>query len=245
VVPGLLRTFTAEHPDLSVSADEYGFDEPTAGLRDHEVDVAIVRPPIGLTGLVSTDLLIEPRVACLPQDHRLATRTAVRVADLLDEPIVAAPESPGPWRDYWILSDHRSSPARIVAEASTFEAELQLVGRGVGISVTAMTAARWYRRPGVVFVPIVDLESCRVALAWWPETTCDTNAERSLGRRSSLMRCCVRDGGSLALRCRPAGDGIKPPHAALAEDRRGERCGKGGGRAVRWGSGRRTQVNRC
>jgi len=33
----------------------------------------------------------------------------------------------------------------------------------------------------------------------------------------------------LALRCRPAGGGIKPPPAALAEDRRGERGGKGAG----------------
>ena len=31
----------------------------------------------------------------------------------------------------------------------------------------------------------------------------------------------------MALRDRPMGDGLKPPHAALAEDRRGERCGKG------------------
>ena len=40
------------------------------------------------------------------------------------------------------------------------------------------------------------------------------------------MRCRVEDEG-LALRSRPAGGGSKPPHAALAEDRRGERCGKG------------------
>ena len=35
------------------------------------------------------------------------------------------------------------------------------------------------------------------------------------------MWCCARDEGLLALRCRPAGDGIKPPHAALVDDRRG------------------------
>lgn len=40
------------------------------------------------------------------------------------------------------------------------------------------------------------------------------------------MRCCARDEG-LALRSRPAGGGFKPPGAALAEDRRGERPGKG------------------
>jgi hypothetical protein len=40
------------------------------------------------------------------------------------------------------------------------------------------------------------------------------------------MWCCTDDEG-LALRSRPAGGGFKPPHAALAEDRRGERWGKG------------------
>jgi len=44
---------------------------------------------------------------------------------------------------------------------------------------------------------------------------------------AGLMQCSMRDGGLLALRDRPVGEGLKPPHAALAEDRRGERCGKG------------------
>ena len=35
------------------------------------------------------------------------------------------------------------------------------------------------------------------------------------------MRCCMRDEGFVAPRSRPAGGGFKPPHAALAEDRRG------------------------
>jgi len=41
------------------------------------------------------------------------------------------------------------------------------------------------------------------------------------------MRGCVKDEGLMALRRRPSGGGVKPPHAALAEDRRGERGGKG------------------
>ena len=40
-------------------------------------------------------------------------------------------------------------------------------------------------------------------------------------------QCSMRDGGLLAPRDRSMGDGHKPPRAALAEDRRGERCGKG------------------
>ncbi len=39
--------------------------------------------------------------------------------------------------------------------------------------------------------------------------------------------CCVEDEGFVALQRRPSGGDVKPPHAALAEDRRGERWGKG------------------
>jgi hypothetical protein len=49
------------------------------------------------------------------------------------------------------------------------------------------------------------------------------------------VRCCAEDGGLVALRRPPAVGGVKPPRAALAEDRRGERRGKGSVRAVRWG----------
>src|SRR6478735_202732 len=48
----------------------------------------------------------------------------------------------------------------------------------------------------------------------------------SVCRWSFLTWCCAGDEVS-ALRSRPAVGGFKPPHAALAEDRRGKRCGKG------------------
>ena len=171
VVPWLLRSFAAQQPQRLLRTVEYDFSDPTAGLRESEVNAAIIRPPTGLAGLTTLELLSEDRVACLPEGHPLADRREVHVGELLSEPIIAAPLSPGPWRDYWILSDHRTSPALVVAEAPTFEAELHLIARGVGISVSAMTAAKWYRRPGVAFVPITDLEHCHVALAWWPDAT--------------------------------------------------------------------------
>ena len=41
-----------------------------------------------------------------------------------------------------------------------------------------------------------------------------------------MEQCCVVDEGFVALRRRPAGGDVKPPHAALAEDRCGERLRK-------------------
>jgi RNA-directed DNA polymerase len=57
---------------------------------------------------------------------------------------------------------------------------------------------------------------------------CATNVERGDAVGSHLsMQCSTEDGGSMALRHRSMGDGVKPPHAALVSDCRGERCGKG------------------
>jgi DNA-binding transcriptional LysR family regulator len=169
VMPRLVRTYLERWPDQALHSVEYDFTDPTAGLRDRQVDAAIVRPPLGLAGIATLELTTEPRVACLPEGHRLAQRDSVAVSDLLLEPIIAAPPSPGPWRDYWLLADYRAGPAPIVAEARTRDAELHMVARGEGISITSAGAGRYYARPGVVFIPISDVPHCSVALAWWAE----------------------------------------------------------------------------
>ncbi|KAA0098971.1 LysR family transcriptional regulator [Mycolicibacterium sp. P1-18] len=171
VIPWLLRSFAAEYPQRLLRSVEYDFADPTAGLRDSSVHAAIIRPPTGLAGLTTLELVSEDRVVCLPDGHPLASQESVCVADLLKEPIIAAPKAPGPWRDYWLLSEYRTTPALVVDEASTRDAELHLVARGVGISVTSAGAQRFYSRPGVAFRRIRDIPPCVVALAWWPEHT--------------------------------------------------------------------------
>ncbi len=171
IVPRLLRTYHEREPDAGVETEEFDFTDPSAGLRDNLVHAAVVRPPLGLAGLVSVELATERLVACLPEDHPLAARESLSVSEVLPEPIIAAPVSPGPWRDYWILTDYRSGPAPVVAEASTLDAEMHLVSRGVGLSITSEAVGLWYKRPGVTFVPILDLTPCSVSLAWWPQDT--------------------------------------------------------------------------
>ena len=61
--------------------------------------------------------------------------------------------------------------------------------------------------------------------------------KRVVGRYHLRTQCSTEDEGLLALRDRLMGDGSKPPHAALAEDRRRERCGKGARDASGGGEG--------
>jgi DNA-binding transcriptional LysR family regulator len=167
-LPRLLRDFSARYPNVRVETAEFDFADPSAGLRTGTVDIAVIRPPIDLP-VQSMELAREGWVACVAADHPFARREAVTLNEVLSEPIVAAPSSAGGWRDYWIASEYRmAAPARIVAEAATFESEFNTVAQGKGLSITVETAARYYQRPGVAFVPISDAPPCTVALAWLP-----------------------------------------------------------------------------
>lgn len=186
-VPAILREFAARYPDVRVELTEYDFGSPNVGLDSSSTDVAIVRPPIDAdVDVISTPLLSEPVVACMHVDHPLARRPAVSVAELLSEPVVAAPGA-GTWRDYWVLSGFRTSDPVITYEAATFEAELQAVAMGRGISIMPATAPRIYSRPGVVFVPIADAPDCQVAVVR------RRDAPRSAAKFAQLARRVVRD----------------------------------------------------
>jgi DNA-binding transcriptional LysR family regulator len=171
LVPTVRRAFAQQFPDVKLSLNEFDFSEPAAGLDDGRSDVAIVRPPIDVEGVQLITLATESRVACVPDSHRLADRDEISIYDILDDPIIGAPGS-GVWRDYWLATDYREGkPPPLVAEVATFETELQAVASGLGISITAEAAARFYARPGLRFPRITDITPCEVAVALPPFPT--------------------------------------------------------------------------
>jgi DNA-binding transcriptional LysR family regulator len=173
----LVRHFEASYPEISLETKEFDFSDPTAGLADRTTEVALIRPPVDLPEHRMLLLDAEDWVACLPRDHRLAQRSEVSIAELLDDPIVVAPASAGRWRDYWMAMDARDSkPPTIAAVAATYEEETTTIARGLGISFTSEASARLYNRQGIAYVPIVDRRRNYTALAWDPAHVSDDAA---------------------------------------------------------------------
>ncbi len=165
----LIRHFEAAYPEISIEPREFDFSDPTAGLAGGTTEVAIIRPPVDLPEHRMLILDSEDWVACLPRDHRLASRSEVAISELLDDPIVVAPTTAGRWRDYWMAMDAREGrPPTIAATAATYEEETTTVARGLGISFTSEASARLYNRQGIVYVPIIDRRRNYTALAWQP-----------------------------------------------------------------------------
>jgi DNA-binding transcriptional LysR family regulator len=165
LMPTVVREFEAAYPQYSVIFKEYDFAEPASGLDVGKSDIAFLRPPVGYEHIDLLTLYQESRLACVSRGHPLASRQSVSIAEILAEPIIAAP-TPGVWRDYWLLNEYRSEPANVVLESSTFESELQAVAAGRGIIVTCEASRKFFSRPSVAFVDIDGLSPCDVAIAW-------------------------------------------------------------------------------
>lgn len=165
----IVRHFQVAYPDVTVEPIEFDFADPTAGLADGTTEVALIRPPVDLPEHRYLILDSETWVACLPRDHRFAERDEIEIAELLDDPIVCAPLTAGSWRDYWMAMDVRGTrPPTIAGVAATYEAETTMIARGLGISFTTSSVARFYDRPGITYVPIKGRPPSNTALAWHP-----------------------------------------------------------------------------
>lgn len=167
VASQLLRTFACRHPavELSVSVAELG--DPSGGLRDGDVDVAVIRLPIERQErLEVTTLLSEVTVAVMADDHPLAGRGVVALAEVARCPFVAAPPSAGVTRGFWLgLRDAESAPRRVVAEARTVDELLATIAAGEAVTLAPAACERFYARPGIAFALVPDARPSLLAVA--------------------------------------------------------------------------------
>ncbi|SFO37415.1 DNA-binding transcriptional regulator, LysR family [Geodermatophilus obscurus] len=168
---GLQRRALARFAELSPGTvpvlRQVDWRDPTAGLADGSSDVAFVWLPLPMDDADVLPVAREERVVALPSDHRLAGAPRVVLADLLDEPFIALPDSAGPLRDAWLaVADRGGRPPVVGAVADTPDAVFEAVASGLGVVLLAAGNADLYARPGIVCRPVEGLAPAVMALAW-------------------------------------------------------------------------------
>ncbi len=168
---GLQRRALARFAELSPGTvpvlRQVDWRDPTAGLADGSSDVAFVWLPLPMDDADVLPVAREERVVALPSDHRLAGAPRVVLADLLDEPFIALPDSAGPLRDAWLaVADRGGRPPVVGAVADTPDAVFEAVASGLGVVLLAAGNADLYARPGIVCRPVEGLSPAVLALAW-------------------------------------------------------------------------------
>ncbi|RFS86007.1 LysR family transcriptional regulator [Actinomadura spongiicola] len=185
----IIAAFMRIRPGWQVEMRNSDWTDPTAGLADGTVDVALVRSHFPVRGQFRTEVLFtEPRWVALKDDHPLAALDQIPLSALRDEPFVAAPRATGSWRDYWMGADEcEGHQARIGAVARNSDEWLTAIANGYGISLTPASSARFYQRPGITYRPCSGISPNTVAVAWAVHSE-DNPALRD------FVRCCLSAG---------------------------------------------------
>ncbi|MCX5206545.1 LysR family transcriptional regulator [Streptomyces sp. NBC_00237] len=188
--PGIVAAFAALRPGWRADMRQSSWSDPSAGLAEGEVDVALVRLPFpGEERWRVKELFAEARWVALASGHPLAGRESIDFRELLDEPFVAAPPETGGWQGHWLGTEERGGRAvRIGAVVDQPDEWLSAIANGYGIALAPESAARYYARPGVVYRPVRGVGPTRVGVAWAP------GDERNEVVRD-FVRCCVEGAG--------------------------------------------------
>lgn len=168
VLPELLRSYRDRYPDVDLELREMTTTPQLKALREHTIDIGLLREPPDESDLEAETILTEEFVAVLPVDHPLAARRVVPVDALANEPFVLLPRGVGPALHDRIIDLCREVgfEPRVTQRATEWQTIAALVEAGLGVSL-APTSIRRIRLKGVAYRRI-DPNTSRttVAMTW-------------------------------------------------------------------------------
>jgi DNA-binding transcriptional LysR family regulator len=143
-----------------------GFFNTVEELLEGRVDVVFAPAPLDHDErILAEPLWSEPRVLVVPTSHPLADRESISIADTADETFVSASGGVPEILDWWLVDPRPDgSHPRRGPVADDFEGLLELVAAGVGVNIASAAAALHYRRDGLSFVRIRDIEPATILL---------------------------------------------------------------------------------
>ena len=159
--------FGARMPGWRIELHTFGWEDPTAGLRDRASDAALLWLPVDDDEIEHDVLLAERRFVAMSSEHRLAHRTEVSFGELTGEGFVALPTAAGKLRDFWLgAPEYRADGVRVVQEGRNADEKFEIVSSGAAVTLVAEGNASVYSRPGITCIPVTDLGPARLAVAW-------------------------------------------------------------------------------
>jgi DNA-binding transcriptional LysR family regulator len=182
--------YNARHQDVRVELKTMSVPSQVAALREGQLDVAFVRPPITEPSVRSETVVREALVVALPPDHRLAARSRIGLAALAEEPFVLPPRDAVPVFHDAILRLCREAGfvPNAPHEADHLQMIVAMIGASAGVGLVP-SAARKFKQHRVAYrplrPPVADLE---IAMAWRQDDSSSILAAFLTEARQALSR---------------------------------------------------------
>lgn len=160
-LPQFVGRFLQERQNINLSM--FGVISPLVvdWVLNAQCDVGFAEIPIAHAGLQSVRMPALPRVAILPQGHRLAAKTTLVPTDFRDENFVSL--TTGTASRHLIDQAFQADDVRRVLRVETSLSEILcgIVASGLGVAICDPFTAREYQGRGVVsrpFLPRIEFE---------------------------------------------------------------------------------------
>jgi DNA-binding transcriptional LysR family regulator len=153
-------------PEARIEMRRIGFFDVSSELERGYVDVVFAPWPITLSPSVSAEpVWREERVLMMSSSHPLARRDQLSILDTRDEIFLLPTGGPPEAIDWWIADPRPDgSRAKRGPGSDTLEGILELVAGGAGVNIAGKSAAQYYFRDDLSFVPITDIEPATIVL---------------------------------------------------------------------------------
>ena len=154
-IPRVLLEFRNRYPNVEIVVHQQTKAEQILALRERRLTIGFNRRLPAEPDIVAETVLVEPLVVAMLETHPLASRGALRIADLEGEPIILYPSNtrPGFGDDVMSLFRDEGIEPNVVQEVTDVVIAIGLVASGFGICVTPHAASS-LNLPGLVYRPI-------------------------------------------------------------------------------------------
>ncbi|SCK15086.1 DNA-binding transcriptional regulator, LysR family [Streptomyces sp. WMMB 714] len=163
-VPGLIRAFRADHPGVRFALVQNYGEAMLERLRAGDLDLCLTSPVPDAPDLVARRLDEQRLRLVVPEDHPLASRRRIRLAEAADEHFVTLEKGYGMRRILETLCAQAGFTPRVAFEGEEAETIRGLVAAGLGVALLPPPAVP---RPGVRELAVSAPRAVReIGLAW-------------------------------------------------------------------------------
>lgn len=163
LLPMLMPKFMAAHPSLKINLEIRTTLDVVSMVAESAADIGVGEIPAGDWNVRRLPFRRSILAVALPETHRLAALRKIGAEDLVGQPMILQVRRNPIRSQIDRLLKIGKAPANVVIESSNALSAVQLVGKGVGISIVNPFPVMLYPEPGVVyrpFSPEVEQDTC-------------------------------------------------------------------------------------
>ncbi len=152
-MPALIRQLRQLNTQVEIGLVEMTTLQQFEALKSGRIDIGVGRILLKDEEIERLILTDEPLVVALPITHRLAGKVSVRLADIMEEPLILYPAKPRPsYADHVLdLFRQKGYSPQIIQEVNELQTAIGLVTATIGIAIVPESVRRLHR-DDVVYV---------------------------------------------------------------------------------------------